>query len=67
MAMSGSESAQIMAALGHRQLSTVQRYIHFAKDAHQALAETAAAMAVKGMNAAAKPSKARVLPLRSKR
>jgi integrase len=67
MAMSGAEAAQIMAALGHRQLSTVQRYIHFAKDARQALAETAAAVAVKGMSAAAKPGKGRVMPLRAKR
>jgi hypothetical protein len=44
-----------MAALGHHQLSTVQRYIHFAKDAHQALAETAAATALAGMAASNKP------------
>jgi integrase len=49
MAMAGAEAAQIMTALGQRQLSTVQRYIHFAKDAHQALAETAAATALVGM------------------
>jgi integrase len=66
MAMSGSESAQIMAALGHRQLSTVQRYIHFAKDAHQALAETAAAVAVAGMAAASKP-KGKVVKLKGGR
>jgi len=52
MAMAGAEAAQIMAALGHSQLSTVQRYIHFAKDARSALAEKAAAVAVQGMNAA---------------
>jgi integrase len=55
MAMAGAEAAQIMAALGHHQLSTVQRYIHFAKDAHQALAETAAATALAGMVAASTP------------
>jgi integrase len=54
MAMAGAEAAQIMAALGHRQLSTVQRYIHFAKDARQALAETAAATALAGLNASTK-------------
>jgi integrase len=64
MAMGGTEAAQIMAALGHRQLSTVQRYIHFAKDAHQALAETAAAVAVAGMNAAAKPKAGKVVRLK---
>jgi integrase len=60
MAMAGAEAAQIMAALGHRQLSTVQRYIHFAKDARSALAETAAATALAGMAAASKP-KAKVV------
>ena len=49
MAMAGAEAPQIMTALGHRQLSTTQRYIHFAKDAKQALAETAAATALAGM------------------
>lgn len=39
MAMQGAEAAQIMAALGHRQLSTTQRYINYAKDAKQELAE----------------------------
>ena len=67
MAMAGAEAAQIMTALGHHQLSTVQRYIHFAKDAHQALAETAAAVALAGMAAASKPPKAKVLAMRGKR
>lgn len=58
MAMQGAEAAQIMAALGHHQLATVQRYIHFAKDARSALAETAAATALRGMTAAErKPAK----------
>jgi integrase len=52
MAMAGAEAAQIMTALGQRQLSTVQRYIHFAKDARSALAETAAKTALAGMAAA---------------
>ena len=52
MAMAGAEASQIMTALGHSQLSTVQRYIHFAKDAREALAEKAAAVALAGMSAA---------------
>ena len=52
MAMAGAEASQIMAALGHSQLSTVTRYIHFAKSAREALAETAAAVALEGMAAA---------------
>lgn len=42
LAISGAESAQIMEALGHRQLSTVQRYIHWHQDARAELAERAA-------------------------
>jgi hypothetical protein len=38
-----------MTAMGHRQLSTVQRYIHFAQSARQALAERAASVALAGM------------------
>jgi integrase len=52
MAMAGAEASQIMTALGHTQLSTVQRYIHFAKTAREALAEQAAAVALAGMSVA---------------
>jgi site-specific recombinase XerD len=30
LAMSGAQAPEIMTVMGHRQLSTVQRYIHFA-------------------------------------
>lgn len=43
MAMSGSEAAEIMAALGHRDITTSQKYVHWAKDQRQKLAEKAAA------------------------
>lgn len=49
MAMQGAEAAEIMTALGHRQLSTTQRYIHWARDARQALAERAASVALAGL------------------
>lgn len=39
MAVQGAEAAQIMAALGHSQLSTTQRYIHIARDARAAMLE----------------------------
>ncbi|EAQ96402.1 tyrosine-type recombinase/integrase [Congregibacter litoralis] len=39
MAVQGAEAAQIMAALGHSQLSTTQRYIHIARDARAAMVE----------------------------
>ena len=54
LAMGGAGSAEIMQAMGHRQLSTVARYIHFAETAQQALAERAATVAVTGMTMAKK-------------
>jgi integrase len=54
MAMNGAQAAEIMTALGHRHLSTAQKYVHWAEDAHQALAERAASVALAGM-AASKP------------
>jgi len=39
MAVHGAEAAEIMAALGHTQLSTVSNYIHFARNAKAAMAE----------------------------
>lgn len=49
LAVSGAQAAEIMAAVGHRQMSTTQRYIHFAQNARAALAERAAAPALAGM------------------
>lgn len=43
MAMNGAEAAEIMAALGHRDITTSQKYVHWARDKRQALAEKAAA------------------------
>ena len=37
LAMGGAAAAEIMTALGHRQLSTAQKYVHWAQDARQAL------------------------------
>jgi len=64
MAMAGAEASQIMQALGHRNLATSQKYIHWAKDARQALAEKAMAVALAGMNSA---STANVVALKGKR
>ena len=55
MAMAGAQAPEIMTALGQRQLSTVQRHIHFAENARQIVAEKAAAPALAGMAAASKP------------
>ena len=57
LAMTGAQAAEIMTAMGHRQLSTVQRYIHFAETARQALAERAASVALTGMNSSGKEPK----------
>jgi len=43
MAMEGAEAAEIMTALGHRDISTSQGYVHWAKNQRQGLAERAAA------------------------
>lgn len=51
MAMNGAQAAEIMVSLGHTQLSTAQRYIHFAQGARAALAERAAAPILAGMAA----------------
>jgi len=56
LAMDGAQAPEIMTALGHRQLSTVQRYIHFATSARQALAERAASVALAGMAAGGESS-----------
>ena len=53
MAMAGAQASEIMTALGHRNLATSERYVHWAKDARQAIAEKAAAVALAGMGSAA--------------
>jgi hypothetical protein len=55
MAMGGAQAAEIMTALGHGQLSTAQRYVHWAQDSRQGLAERAATSILAGMAAASKP------------
>jgi integrase len=67
LAISGAAAPEIMATLGHRQLSTVARYLHFQTDARAALAERAAAPALAGMAAAAGMPRAAILPLPKRR
>lgn len=59
LAVQGAEAAQIMAALGHSQLSTTQRYIHIARDARAEMMERYTA----GIAAAVAP-KADVVPIK---
>ena len=49
MAMTGAQASEIMTVLGHRSLATSQKYIPWAADARQAIAEKAAAVALAGM------------------
>ena len=51
MAMQGASAAEIMTTLGHAQLSTAQRYVHWAQDARQILAERAASVVMTGIQA----------------
>jgi integrase len=53
LAVGGAQAAEIMTTLGHRQMSTTTRYLHFADTARATLAERAAAPALAGMIAAA--------------
>lgn len=53
LAMDGASGPELMEALGHRQIGTTQRYLHFQQNARKALAERGAAVAVSGLNAAA--------------
>jgi integrase len=55
MAMAGAQAPEIMQVVGHRQLSTVVRYLHWAETAQAALAERAASVPLAGMAAASNP------------
>jgi integrase len=50
LAMAGANLPELKTALGHRSLQSVQRYIHFADKARQALATRAAAPIAKAFN-----------------
>lgn len=67
LAMAGASAVELMEAMGHKQLSTTQRYIHFADRARSTLAQRAAAMAVAGMAEAAGKTKAEVVPMKKRR
>lgn len=50
LAMNGGSTVELMHSLGHKQISTTLRYIHFADNARSTLAERAAAVALAGMH-----------------
>lgn len=64
LAMGGAQAAEIMAVLGHRQLSTAQKYVHWAQDARVPLAERAASVAMAGMAESKDAQKAPVQPIK---
>lgn len=63
LAMSGASAVEVMQALGHKQISTTQRYIHFAEQARSTLAERAAAVAMAGIATATGKDQAEVIPM----
>jgi len=67
LAMAGASAVELMEAMGHKQVSTTQRYIHFAERARSTLAQRAAALAVAGMAEADGKKKAEVVPMKKRR
>jgi integrase len=66
LAMGGASGPEIQAALGHANIATSIRYIHFAEAQKNVLAERAAAPAVAGLESAKRSGKsATVIPLRT--
>lgn len=49
LAMAGASAVELMETLGHRQIGTTLRYIHFAESARSTLAERGAAVAMAGL------------------
>lgn len=62
LAMAGASAVELMETLGHKQITTTLRYIHFAEQARSTLAERAASVAIAGMTESKKDGN--VLPLK---
>lgn len=62
LAMAGASAVELMETLGHRQVSTTLRYIHFSERARSTLAERAASVAMAGLTG--KTEKATVTKMR---
>jgi integrase len=50
-AMQGASAVELMELLGHKQIETTLRYIHYAENARKTIAERAASIAMAGLNA----------------
>lgn len=66
LAMSGASSVELMESLGHKQMSTTMRYIHFALKSKSTLAERAASTALAGLNESMNMPKAEIVPMAKK-
>lgn len=66
LAMAGASAVELMETMGHKQISTTQRYVHFAERARSTLADRAAAVALSGMAEANGKPKAEVVPMGKK-
>ncbi len=49
LAMAGASAVELMETLGHKQIATTLRYVHFAERARSTLAERAASVALAGL------------------
>lgn len=67
LAMNGGSNFELMTMLGHKQVSTTQRYIHFAERARSTLAQRAASVAVAGMAEAEGKKKAEVKQIKPRK
>lgn len=61
LAMAGASAVELMETLGHKQISTTLRYVHFVERARSTLAERAASVALAGMKE--EKQEAEVIPL----
>jgi integrase len=64
LAMAGASAVELMEMLGHKQISTTLRYVHFAEQARSNLAERGAAVAMAGLRGNVK--KAGVIRIRKR-
>ena len=67
LAMDGASSAELMESLGHKQVSTTMRYIHFAEKSKSTLAERAAATALAGLADSLGKTRAEVVPMKKQK
>lgn len=64
LAMAGASAVELMEVLGHKQISTTLRYVHFVERTRSTLAERAASVAVAGLKG--QTEKAAVLPIKKR-